>query len=128
MIYCSECGFENPDEAQFCRNCGSKLKAASNEVVQKQSTDTVIVNKNKDSIITKVFYKTDKYTGELRVSKTNSISIAVFILMFLFGIFSGADVSVPVVVVAAILFGLLFAVPTFIIGNLLGWAIDRLTH
>ena len=128
MIYCSECGFENPDEAQFCRNCGSKLKAASNEVVQKQTTDTVTVNKNKDSIITKVFYKTDKYTGELRVSKTNSISIAVFILMFLFGIFSGADVSVPVVVVAAILFGLLFAVPTFIIGNLLGWAIDRLTH
>ncbi len=128
MIYCSECGFENPDEAQFCRNCGSKLKAASNEIVQKQSTDTVIVNKNKDSIITKVFYKTDKYTGELRVSKTNSISIAVFILMFLFGIFSGADVSVPVVVVAAIIFGLLFAVPTFIIGNLLGWAIDRLTH
>ena len=100
----------------------------ANEVVQKQSTDTVIVNKNKDSIITKDFYKTDKYTGELRVSKTNSISIAVFILMFLFGIFSGVDVSVPVVVVAAIIFGLLFAVPTFIIGNLLGWAIDRLTH
>ena len=141
MKYCSECGCENLDEAQFCRNCGNKLKAATNEIAQKQATSEVrkvkrkevtpkvVVNKNRNSIVTKLFYKTDKYTGELRVAKTKTISIVVFIVMFLFEMGIGlAESSFAVVVIAGVIFGLIFAVPTYIIGYLLGLAIDKLTH
>ena len=141
MKYCSECGCENLDEAQFCRNCGNKLKAATNEIAQKQATSEVrkvkrkevtpkvVVNKNQNSIVTKLIYKTDKYTGELRVAKTKTISIVVFIVMFLFEMGIGlAESSFAVVVIAGVIFGLIFAVPTYIIGYLLGLAIDKLTH
>ena len=141
MKYCSECGCENLDEAQFCRNCGNKLKAATNEIAQKQATSDVnkvkhkettpkvVVNKNKNSIVTKLFYKTDKYTGELRIAKTKSISIVVFIVMFFFEIgINLAEYSFAVVFITGIIFGLFFAVPTYIIGYLLGLAIDKLTH
>ena len=141
MKYCSECGCENLDEAQFCRNCGNKLKAATNEIAQKQATSDVnkvkhkettpkvVVNKNKNSIVTKLFYKTDKYTGELRIAKAKSISIVVFIVMFFFEIgINLAEYSFAVVFITGIIFGLFFAVPTYIIGYLLGLAIDKLTH
>ena len=141
MKYCSECGCENLDEAQFCRNCGNKLKAATNEIAQKQATSEVrkvkqkeatpkvVVNKNQNSIVTKLFYKTDKYTGELRIAKAKTISIVVFVVMFLFEVsISLAEYSIAVVFIAAIVFGLIFAVPTYIIGYLLGLAIDKLTH
>ena len=141
MKYCSECGFENLDEAQFCRNCGNKLKPKINDIAQNQATSEinevkqgevtskVIVNKNKDSIVSKLFYKTDKYTDELRIAKTNTISIAVFVLVFLFAIVVNASsYSVFVTVFAAIIVGLIFAVPTYIIGYILGLVIDKLTH
>ena len=141
MKYCSECGCENLDEAQFCRNCGNKLKAATNEIAQKQAssevtevkrketTPKVVVNKNRNSIVTKIFYKTDKYTGELRIAKAKSISIVVFIVMFFFEIgINLAEYSFAVVFITGIIFGLFFAVPTYIIGYLLGLAIDKLTH
>ena len=142
MKYCSECGCENLDEAQFCRNCGSKLKAVTDGIAQKQPasevievpkqeevTPNVIVNKNKDSIVSKIFYTTDKYTGELRIAKTNIISLVVFVVMFLFEINLGlGEYSFVVVFISAIVFGLVFAVPTFIIGYLLRLAIGKLTH
>lgn len=141
MKYCSECGSENLDEAQFCRNCGSKLNVTTivtaqkpadsdvSEAKQQEATSNVLVNKNKNSIISKIFYKTDKYTGELRIAKTKTISLAVFVIMFLFEIYIGfAQYSFAVILISAIIFGLIFAVPTFIIGYLLGWAIDKLTH
>ena len=141
MKYCSECGCENLDEAQFCRNCGNKLKAATNEIAQKQAssevtevkrketTPKVVVNKNRNSIVTKIFYKTDKYTGELRIAKAKSISIVVFIVMFFFEIgINLAEYSFAVVFITGIIFGLFFTVPTYIIGYLLGLAIDKLTH
>ena len=141
MKYCSECGCENLDEAQFCRNCGEKLKVTANEVAQKQAspdvsevkqqevTPKVAVNKNKDSIISKLFYKTDKYTGELRIAKAKTISIVVFVVMFLFEVsISLAQYSFIVVFIAAIVFGLIFAGPTYLIGYLLGLAVDKFTH
>lgn len=27
MAYCSKCGFQNPDESDFCSKCGAPLKA-----------------------------------------------------------------------------------------------------
>lgn len=129
MKYCSECGSENPDEASFCRNCGSGLKAAANEIAQKPAANTVKVNKNSSSVIENLFYKTDRYTGESRISKTNSISIAVFVFMFLFAIaFRSAAASVPVVIIVAIIFGLIFAVLAFVICTFLGLLADKIIH
>ncbi|WP_406534498.1 zinc-ribbon domain-containing protein [Methanobrevibacter sp.] len=141
MKYCSECGCENLDEAQFCRNCGSKLKAETNEIAQKQATSdikevkrqevtpNVTVNKNMNSIVSKLFYKTDKYTGELRIAKTKTISIVVFVVMFFCEIgINLPEYSFAIVLITGIIFGLIFAVPTYIIGYLLGLAIDKLTH
>ena len=141
MKYCSECGCENLDEAQFCRNCGSKLKAETNEIAQKQATSdikevkrqevtpNVTVNKNMNSIVSKLFYKIDKYTGELRIAKTKTISIVVFVVMFFCEIgINLPEYSFAIVLITGIIFGLIFAVPTYIIGYLLGLAIDKLTH
>ncbi len=82
MKYCKECGYENVGEAQFCRNCGSKLNES--EMIHPVDDAKIIVNdKSDESIITKLFYKTDEYTGQVRFAKTKSISIGVFVI-FLF--------------------------------------------
>lgn len=126
MKVCSKCGLENIDEAQFCRNCGEKLNLTS-QVSQK--TDVVKVTSNRNSITTKVFYKTDKYDGSLRMAKTKTVSIIVFVSMFLFGVFSGsANFSFGIVFFSAIIFALIFAVPTFIIGTIAGFIIGRISH
>ena len=139
MKYCSECGFVNLDEAKFCRNCGNKLKSATNEAAEKQETSDVnefnhqeltskvIVNKNNDSIVSKLFYKTDRYTGELRIAKAKTVSIAVFVLVFLYAIaINMASYSIFVTFFAAIVVGLVFAVPTYIVGYIIGLLVDRI--
>jgi hypothetical protein len=147
MKYCSECGSENLIQAKFCKNCGAKLKETEteemskpediNEVRQdpldfkdeedKKADSTVIVNNNKDSIISKLLYKTDNLTGEFRLSKTKVISIGMFLFMFLFGMYSGTtNESFFVVFIAAILFGLFFAIPTFIIGYVIGLILEKI--
>ncbi|MDO5831291.1 MAG: hypothetical protein Q4Q14_00505 [Methanobrevibacter sp.] len=126
MKYCRECGCENLDEAQFCKNCG--LEFISLPVSEEKQSDEVkvLVNNNQNSIISKLFYKTDKYTGQLRLAKAKSLSIGMFVVMFLFGISMGsATASSGAVFIAAILFGLLFAIPTYLVGYALGWIVDR---
>ncbi len=139
MKYCSECGCENLDEAKFCRNCGSKLKSVTNEIAEKQETSDinefkhqeltskVIVNENNDSIVSKLFYKTDRYTGELRIAKAKTISIAVFVLVFLYAIaINLATYSIFITIISAIIVGLVCAVPTYIIGYIIGLVIDKI--
>ena len=131
MRICSECGIENIDDAQFCRNCGVKLNQITSPKADVKPIDEtkVIVSKNKNSIISKLFYKTDKYTNNLRFAKTKTISIVVFLFFFLLGIFFGSTTySFVFVFFVAIIFGLIFAVPTFIIGSILGWSKDKLNH
>ena len=147
MKYCSDCGFENVDEAQFCRNCGARLKESEiihpvddaktivndkpdESMIHPVDNARIIVNdKSDESIISKLFYKTDKYTGELRFAKTKSISIGVFVIFFLMGLIVGVGTeSIFVVFIVAVLFGLIFAIPTFILGFVLGWIIDKITH
>lgn len=135
MKYCSECGCDNPDEAQFCRNCGHTLinLTDSIEPVQKQVKpqefpSKVIVNQNNDSIISKIFFKVDKYTGELRIAKTKTISVAVFVLMFLFCFAVNWGGPFIPMVLASVVFGLMFAIPTLIIGYILGIISDRISH
>lgn len=128
MKFCPECGHENPDEAQFCKNCGLKFESLP---ISENKPDEVkvLVNQNKNSIVSKLFYKTDKYTGQLRFAKSKSISIIVFVIMFLFAMsVNMGQFSFSVVFFAAIIVGLIFALPTFLIGYAIGWAIDRSNH
>lgn len=129
MKFCSECGCENLDEALFCKNCGFEFKSMPVNEDKQDNEIKVVVNENQNSILSKLFYKHDKNSGQLRFAKTKSISIAVFVFMFIFAMSVGAEgVSFFIVVFAAIIFGLVFAVPTFLIGTALGWAIERLNN
>ncbi|AMD17464.1 hypothetical protein TL18_05180 [Methanobrevibacter sp. YE315] len=129
MKFCRECGCENLDEARFCKNCGFEFSSLP-PIENKPNGDVkVVANQNRDSIISKLFYKTDKYTGELRFAKAKSISIAVFVIMFFVEVgIVWSQGSIILILLSSIIFGLIFAVPTYIIGYALGWAIDRLTH
>ncbi len=71
-------------------------------------------------------YKDDENTGQKRISKAKIISLIVFVLMFLFGISQpNTNVSGFVVFLAAIVFGLFFSVPVFIVGWLIGKLLSR---
>ncbi len=126
MKFCRECGCENLDEAQFCKNCGLEFKSLPVNENKHDNEVKVVVNKNQDSIISRLFYKTDKYTGELRFAKSKSISILVFVAMFIFAISVNlGQFPLISVVIVGIIFGLMFAIPTFLIGYALGWVIER---
>lgn len=138
MKYCPDCGCENIDEAQFCRNCGLKFDVEDkNDIVEvNNAPQETVVNTtpqktavNDDSIISQLFFKTDKYTGELRFAKAKSFSIGVFVLMFIFAMSVGAEgASFFVVLLAAIIFALVFAVPTYVIGYIIGLLVDRISN
>ena len=115
---CSECGFENIDEASFCKNCGEKLELKTEPVRPIDNTKIIVKEKN-EGIVSKLFFKNDKHTGELRFAKTKSISIIVFVVCFLFSF---------VIYLSSVIFALIFAVPTYIIGFVVGLIVDRLTH
>ncbi len=129
MKFCSECGCENLDEAIFCKNCGFKFKSLPVTENKQDSEINVVVNENQNSIVSKLLYKRDKDTGQLRFAKTKSISIVVFVFMFLFAISVNlGQFSLVVVILAAIIFGFVFALATFFIGTALGWAIEMLDN
>lgn len=126
MKICSQCGYENADGAKFCKNCGFKFPSLP-ESDNNQKDAKVAVNKNPDSIISKLFYKTDKYTGQIRFAKLKSVCIIVFVFIFLWSVFINlGEFPLSTAILAAILVGLTFAVPIFIIGYVLRWIIDRL--
>ena len=120
MKICASCGFENIDEAKFCKNCGEKLNPTSKDI-----DNTKIIVSNNNNFIKKIFYKKDKYTGNLRIAKTNTISLIVFIVFFLFEFSFIPNASFGILLIASIIFGLIFAIPTYIIGWVLGKVIDK---
>lgn len=128
MKFCEKCGCENIDEAEFCRNCGLKFKTVTQQSGPVDDVKVIVKKQEKNSIVTKLFYKIDKYSGDLRIAKTKTASIVVFIAFFLLGISIRTSASLFVVFLASIIFGLIFAVPTYIIGFVLGYAIDKLSH
>ena len=70
MKICPSCGFENIDEAKFCKNCGEEISNPTSN--QRDIDNTKIIVSNNDNFITRIFYKKDKYTGNLTIAKTNT--------------------------------------------------------
>lgn len=79
--YCSKCGAENNDDAQFCKSCGFDLQSKENKT------------KSKNGILNTIFYKTDKNTGEQRISKGKSIIIALVLLFIIFIAFGSSSTN-----------------------------------
>ena len=130
MKYCPDCGCENIDEAQFCRNCGLKFDAEVQKTSQKISKTNQYPPAVVDNpILSKLFFKKDKYTGELRIAKTKSISIGVFVLMFTFSMVSGVQgASFFVLLLTSIIFALIFTIPTYVIGFIIGIIVDKISN
>lgn len=38
MVKCPECGFENPEERNYCFECGNKVTTDSNEPIKKMNS------------------------------------------------------------------------------------------
>lgn len=78
-----------------------------------------------------LFYKNDEFTGEYRISKTKLISCMVFIVFFLFAMSlyltdaQYTQTNILGLLIAAIIVGVLFAVPTYILGLLISKIIYR---
>jgi uncharacterized membrane protein YvbJ len=122
MKFCPSCGFENIDDAQFCRNCGLKLIEKKNNVPEKRDASY-------NSIITKLFFKTDKYSGDLRIARTKTVTIIVFVATFLFAVSVG-DGTLTLIeeFIVAVISGLIIAVPTYVIGYIVGLIMDRIRN
>ena len=75
-------------------------------------------------LLNTLFYKIDNETGQIRLSKTKVITWIVFIIFFIIAInlyytspqFANDDKIL--LLLSSIVFGLVFAVPTFVIGVL----------
>lgn len=125
MKICPSCGYENIDDAQFCRDCGFNL----NQAVEKpqNSIQSTTLDGSDEPIIKRMFFKVDKHTNEVRFAKTKSISIAVFVLCFIWGLTYGSS-SIYGNIVVSIMFALVFAIPVYVIGFVVGLIIDRIQY
>ncbi len=89
-MFCYKCGEDNPDEAKFCRNCGTPLK--EEETVKKAEIIEEPINTHQNSYQTRQQTTTTTTTSS---SKDNSSWIAcccfgiiiIFILSAIFGRF-----------------------------------------
>lgn len=132
---CDACGFENPENATYCHQCGINLKSDDLENfkgnVEVLNEELNVKKKRKSSsdtsLVSKLFYKRDRHTGELRIAKAKCISLVVFFAFFFFGMSIGSVALNSVAVFfIAIVFGVLFAVPTYIVGFIIGFVLDRI--
>ena len=132
---CYSCGFENDENTSYCHQCGVNLK---DDDVKTFKRNADILNEEfkvgkptppANSLQTKLLYKEDKYTGQLRIAKTKCATIVVFSAFFFFALavslFAG---NIFLSIVVSLAFGLVFAIPVAIIGTVIGYAIDRITH
>lgn len=79
------------------------------------------------TLIETLFYKSDEETNQKRISKTKIISSIVFILIFVYSmtIPSPTDTGIFILLTTSIIMGLIFAIPTFIVGWLIGKLLNR---
>ena len=135
---CKDCGFENDENAVYCRQCGVNLKDSDSDDfkdnIGPMNRQIKISDKRgpystvkEDSFKMKLLYKQDRNDGRVRIGKTRCITLAVFILFFIYAFFfSIASYNVFVSFLTGLIVGLVFAVPTFVIGFIIGWIIDRI--
>lgn len=105
-MVCSYCGHDLKKEDKFCSNCGEKIN---------------LVKKN--SLKNELFYCNDEKQG-YRLSKTKIISLCVFMVSgilavnsFLIGTAGNIDLLFAVLIFIVV--GLIFSVPTLIIGTMI---------
>ena len=136
---CYSCGFENDENTSYCRQCGVNLKDDDVKTFKRNAdilNEEFKVNKrhshpapSPNSLQTKLLYKEDRYTGQLRIAKTKCATIVVFSAFFFFSLaislFAG---NILLSIVVSLAFGLVFAIPVAIIGTIIGYAIDKITH
>ena len=134
---CYNCGFENEYGATFCKECGVNLKVDDSKNSKSTADDNFKVVKKRqsypipseNSIKAKLMYKHDKYDGRLRIAKTKCATIVVFSAFFIFSFaISLFTQNIVVALFVALIFGIVFAIPTFIVGHVLGTLIDRIFH
>jgi len=83
------------------------------------------------NLIEILFYKYDEETKHMRLSKTKVISSLVFILFFIFAIYTYLttptikDGNIIISLLASIIVGLIFAIPTFVAGLLINKFLNR---
>ena len=82
------------------------------------------------TLIETLFYKADESTNQMRISKTKVITCIVFIVFFILAMIvytdqAFKDTNIIILLLSAIVFGLIFAVPTFIVGWLIGKLLNR---
>lgn len=134
---CYNCGFENEYGDTFCKECGVNLKVDDSKNSKSTADDKFKVVKKRqsyptpseNSIKAKLMYKHDKYDGRLRIAKTKCATIVVFSAFFIFSFaISLFTQNIVVALFVALIFGIVFAIPTFIVGHVLGTLIDRIFH
>lgn len=79
-----------------------------------------------DSIIKKILYKNDAFDDKLRISKTRAISLAIFVLMFLWVILSYVGEGFePSDIITALIVALMFSLPFLVIGSIIAHITDN---
>ena len=131
---CYNCGFENDENTSYCHQCGVNLKNDDDKTLKRNSNIRVNTRHSHtappiNSLQAKLLYKEDRYTGKLRMAKTKCATIVVFSAFFFFSLaislFAG---NMLLSFVISIAFGLVFAIPVAIIGTVIGYALDKITH
>lgn len=119
----------------------SESKDMNNESVIQSYTKQASVNGNDnnnqqaedDSFFAIFFYKRDAKTGEIRISKTKTISIVFFLFTFIFFLVAllidpmvSKDPAASVVgIMILFVFALLLTAPVFIVGYVISYVLDR---
>lgn len=73
----------------------------------------------------KLFYWDNKELNEYVFSKTKTISILVFVLFFVWAVLTSTAHGIIPILIVAIMIGLIFAVPTFVIGYIIHYLMNR---
>ena len=103
--------------------------AKNQELIDKQNKN---ISKNKTvndgefhKLKYKLFYWNNKELNEYVFSKTITISILVFVLIFVWAVLTSTAHGIIPILIVAIMIGLIFAVPTFVIGYIIHYLMNR---